>query len=244
MALSARIRIPIVRFASLFYFKKRSKVIFYHDIHSDKKYTEMSTPIEVFKNHIQIILENGYEIVAEITKPIGQIEICFDDAFLGLFENIEMIKKLRIPIQLFVISSYLSKKNHINKEQLIELNYNSLFTISSHTRSHKILTDISDDEIIVELKDSKSELEEILGCEVSAICFPEGKFNNRVVQIANSLNYKKMYSCIPGFYYNEVFHMVKGRSLVQFANKTEFDSILKGGDHLLSFWYKYKYYKK
>ena len=61
----------------------------------------MSTPIEVFKNHIQIILENGYEIVAEITKPIGQIEICFDDAFLGLFENIELIKKLKIPIQLF-----------------------------------------------------------------------------------------------------------------------------------------------
>ena len=78
MALSTRIRISIVSFASLFYFKKRSKVIFYHDIHSDKKYTEMSTPIEVFKNHIQIILENGYEIVAEITKPIGQIEICFD----------------------------------------------------------------------------------------------------------------------------------------------------------------------
>ena len=78
----------------------------------------MSTPIEVFKNHIQIILENGYEIVAEITKPIGQIEICFDDAFLGLFENIELIKKLKIPIQLFVISSYLNKKNHINKEQL------------------------------------------------------------------------------------------------------------------------------
>ena len=244
MALSTRIRILLVNFASLFYFKKRSKVIFYHDIHSDKKYTEMSTPIEVFKNHIQIILENGYEIVAEITKPISQIETCFDDAFLGLFENIEMIKKLRIPIQLFVISSYLSKKNHINKEQLIELNYNSLFTISSHTRSHKILTDISDDEIIVELKDSKSELEEILGCEVSAICFPEGKFSHRVVQIANSLGYKKQYSSLPGFYYNEVFPSVKRRSLVQFANKTEFESILKGGDHLLSFWYKYKHYKK
>ena len=45
-----------------------------------------------------------------------------------------------------------------------------------------------------ELKDSKSELEELLGCEVSAICFPEGKFNHRVVQIANSLDYKKQYS--------------------------------------------------
>ena len=87
MAISTKLRIAIVSFASLFYFKKRSKVIYYHDIHSDKKYTEMSTPIEVFKSHIQIIYDNGYEIVAEITKPFGQIEICFDDGFLGLFEN-------------------------------------------------------------------------------------------------------------------------------------------------------------
>ena len=124
------------------------------------------------------------------------------------------------------------------------MNYDSLLIISSHTKSHKILNDISEDEIRAELKDSKSELEGLLGCEVSAICYPEGKFNHRVVEIANSLDYKKQYSSLPGFYYNEVFPSVKRRSLVQFANKTEFESILKGGDHLLSFWYKYKHYKK
>lgn len=244
MAIRRKIKIAIVRFASLFYFKKRSKVIFYHDIHSDKQYTEMSTPIEVFKNHMQIIAKNGYEIVPEITKPKGQIEICFDDAFLGLYENIELIKKLKIPIQLFVISSYLNKKNHINKEQLIELNNNSLIIIASHTKSHKILNNISEDDIIAELKESKSELEVLLDSVVTSICFPEGKFNHRVVQIANYLGYKKQYSSLPGFYCNEVLPSVKRRSLVQFANNTEFESILKGGDHLFSLWYKFKHFNK
>ena len=144
MSLSSFIRIAIIRVASIFFFSGRSKVIFYHDIHSNKKYTFMSTSIELFKNHINIIRENGFEIVNEITKPLGQIEICFDDAFLGLYDNIELIKELNIPIHLFVISSYLEKENHINKEQLLLLNKLSQIRISSHTETHQILNEISE----------------------------------------------------------------------------------------------------
>jgi len=72
MVISSLFRIAIVRIASLFYISKKSKVIFYHDIHSDKKYTDMSTPIELFKKHIKIIRENGYEIVNEITNSQGK----------------------------------------------------------------------------------------------------------------------------------------------------------------------------
>ena len=54
MALSSFIRISIIRLASLFYTSKKSKVIFYHDIHDVTQYTTMSTPIELFKRHIQI----------------------------------------------------------------------------------------------------------------------------------------------------------------------------------------------
>ena len=68
-------------------------MIFYHDIHAEKRYTDMSTPIELFEKHIQIIHESGYKIVSEITQKHGQIEICFDDAFLGIYQNIEFFKK-------------------------------------------------------------------------------------------------------------------------------------------------------
>ena len=244
MAITSFIRIAIIRVFSFFYFSKKSKIIYYHDIDSDKKYTDMSTPVELFKKHINIIRENGYEIVNEITKPIGQIEICFDDAFLGLYENIELIKELDIPIHLFVVSSYLEKENHINKEQLLLLNNLKQIKISSHSQTHKVLNLVSEPILKNELEYSKNLLEGILNNSVDSICYPEGKFNNRVVELAAELGYSRQYSSLPGFYCNDFFPNVKRRSLVQFAAEKEFKAILKGGDHALACWYKFKHYKK
>jgi len=244
MAITLFIRIAIIRVFSFFYFSKKSKVIYYHDIDSDKKYTDMSTPVELFKKHINIIRENGYVIVNEITKPLDQIEICFDDAFLGLYDNIELIKELNIPIHLFVVSSYLEKENHINKEQLLLLNNLKLIKISSHTQTHQVLNLAAEYLLKNELENSKNLLESLLNKSVDMICFPEGKFNDAVVELAEGVGYKRQYSSLPGFYFNDFLPSVKRRSLVQFAGVKEFKAILKGGDHALAFWYKFKHYKK
>ena len=244
MAIASFIRIAIVRFFSCFYFSRKSKVIYYHDIHSANKYTDMSTPIELFKRHINIIRELGYEIVNEITKPFGQIEICFDDAFLGLYDNIELIKELDIPIHLFVVSSYLEKENHINELQLLSLNRLTQIKISSHTQTHQVLNLVPESLLKNELESPKNLLEGLLNKSVDTICFPEGKFNEAVVEFAEGVGYKKQYSSLPGFYFNDFLPNVKRRSLVQFAGEKEFKAILKGGDHVLAFWYKFKHYNK
>ena len=242
MAIASFIRIAIIRVASFFFFSGRSKVIFYHDIHSDKKYTFQSTSIDLFKKHIQIIRKNGYKIVNKITKEHGEIEICFDDAYLGLYDNIELIKELDIPIHLFVVPSYLEKKNHINKEQLFLLNNLTQIKISSHTQTHQILNIASACLLKNELENSKNYLEGLLNNSVDAICYPEGKFNNRVVELAEAVGYTRQYSSLPGFYFNNFLPNVKKRSLVQFAGEKEFKAILKGGDHVLAFWYKFRQY--
>ena len=244
MAITSFIRIAIIRVFSFFYFSKKSKVIYYHDIDSDKKYTDMSTPVELFKKHINIIRENGYEIVDEIAKPFGQIEICFDDGFLGIYDNIELIKELNIPIHLFVVSSYLEKENHINNEQLLLLNNLTQIKISSHTQTHQVLNLASESLLKNELENSKNLLESLLNKPVDTICFPEGKFNVAVVELAEGVGYKWQYSSLPGFYFNDFLPNVKRRSLVQFAGEKEFKAILKGGDNVLAFWYKFKHYKK
>jgi hypothetical protein len=244
MAIASFIRIAIIRVFSFFYFSKKSKIIYYHDIDSDKKYTDMSTPVELFKMHINIIRENGYEIVNEITKPLGQIEICFDDAFLGLYDNIELIKELGIPIHLFVVFSYLEKENHINKEQLLLLNNLKMIKISSHSQTHQVLNLLSESLLNNELVNSKNLLEGLLNKSVDAICFPEGKFNDAVVELAEGVGYKRQYASLPGFYFNDFLPNVKRRSLVQFAGEKEFKAILKGGDNILASWYKFKHYKK
>ena len=244
MAITSFIRISIIRVFSFFYFSKKSKIIYYHDIDSNKKYTDMSTPVELFKMHINIIRENGYEIVNEITKPLGQIEICFDDAFLGLYDNIELIKELNIPIHLFVVSFFLEKENHINKEQLLLLNKLTQIKVSSHTQAHQVLNIASESLLKNELENSKNSLEGLLNISVDTICYPEGKFNNTVVELAEGVGYNRQYSSLPGFYFNDFLPNVKRRSLVQFAGKKEFKAILKGGDHVLAFWYIFKHYNK
>ena len=245
MGLSSTFRVTIIKLASLFSTdKKRSKVIFYHDIHDDRQYTNMSTPVKLFEQHIKIIRENGYEIVSDITHPIGQIEICFDDGFLGLYDNIELIKRLNIPMHLFVVSSFLGKEKYMNQKQLLELNDLEHIKISSHTHTHKLLSQISEKEVENELKESKEVLEDITSKKVDSICYPEGKFNSRVIEIATALGYNKQYSSIPGFYTDEFAKNVKKRSLVQFAEEKELKTILKGGDHILAFWYKLKHFRK
>ena len=242
MAISSKIRGALIKLASLFYFKKRSKAIFYHDINAEKRYTNMSTPIHLFKEHIQIIRDSGYEIVSKINKPTGQIEISFDDGFLGIYKNINVIKELDIPIQLFIITSNLDAPNYINKSQLLELNSFSQITISSHTHKHSILNRVSVSEIEMELETSKKNLEKILGKNINSLCFPEGKFNNKVIKIAKKMGYSNLYASIPGFYFDQFSVGVIKRSLVQFSSKGEFNAIIKGGDHILSKWYQIKHY--
>ena len=242
MAINNVIKTILIRLVSIFYCNKKSKAIFYHDIHFKKQYTDMSTPIGMFKKHIQIIRDNGYEIVAEITKPKGQIEISFDDGFLGLYDNINVINELKIQIKIFVITSYLGMQNHINKEQLLAIHNNELITIASHTDTHKILHSIPENEIIDELTNSKKVLEDFINYKIDSVCFPEGKFSKKVVEIAESVGYTRQYCSIPGFYFDEFLPNVKKRSLVQFAKEKEFRAILKGGDHFLRSWYQKKHY--
>lgn len=237
------IKIAFIKIFSFFCFGKKSKVIFYHDIHSNERYTDMSTSIELFKKHIQIIKENGYELVSQITKEYGQIEICFDDAFLGIYQNIDFLNKHNIPIHLFVVTSYLDKQSYINRKQLLELSRLDLLKISSHTHSHNILDKIDKNEMERELRESKENLEDLLGIPVDSICYPEGRFNKDIISTAQLVGYKNQYSSLPGYFCDKFQNNVIRRSLVQFAGEEEFKAILKGGDHIWYFWYILKHFR-
>lgn len=244
MDLKNMIKNIIINLSSLIKNADDSKCIFYHDIHSKNRFTDMSTPVDLFVKHINVIRDLGFEIVSEITKEKGQISISFDDGFKGFYENIELINRLKIPITIFVVSSYLGEENFITKAQLKELHNNPLITIQSHTHTHPDLTLLSSEKLEEELRKSKQILDEICGVEINSICFPKGLFSKRVVEIATKIGYTTQYSSLPGNYYNEFFPTVKRRSLVQFSSEKEFCSILKGGDDFLNYWYTKKHFSR
>ena len=231
----------LIQISSLFYFNKKSKVIFYHDIHDLISHTCMSTPIDLFKEHISIIRNEGYEIVNDITSEYGQIEICFDDGYQGIYDNIDYLKKNKIFIHLFIITSNINKKGFLNNKQLEELNNLNLITISSHTHQHKIATSQSHIDFKNDLIISKNYLQNLTNTNINSLCYPLGYYSQMTNNIAKEVGFQKLYTCLPGFYLR---NSPLNRSLVQFSQRSEFKAILKGGDHILSIWYKLKYFKR
>ena len=241
MSLGSIFRRMIISANQSSYVKSRSLV--YHDIHSDNCYTDMSTSLDMFIKHINVIREMGFNIVSEITREEGQIQLTFDDGFLGIYDNIHVINELDVPVKLFIVTSFLGETSHLDENQLVELSNNPLITIGSHTDSHKRLSNLDNEDVLNELICSKEILESLLGVNVNDLCYPEGKFDKRVIRFAKDVGYINQYSLIPGPFSSELFKNVRRRSLVQSANKKEFRSILNGGDDILERWYMKKHFK-
>ena len=106
MSLKSIIKNILIKISVFFLNTRKSRCIFYHDIHSEVRFTDMSNSVELFKDHVQTIRNNGFEIVHVITKEYNQISISFDDGWRGIYENIELINRLKVPITLFIVPSF------------------------------------------------------------------------------------------------------------------------------------------
>ena len=85
-----------------------SKAIFYHDIHKKRKFTEMSTSIEQFKNHINLIRDLKFNLVPSIVNQYKEVEISFDDGYVNSFNlAYPFLKKNSIPFSIFICPSFV-----------------------------------------------------------------------------------------------------------------------------------------
>ena len=230
--LKAFIKDGILSFGSLLFKNDKSKVIYYHDIHDRKKYTDMSTPIELFKKHINILYECGYKPVSEIKNSKKEVEITFDDGFRGIYENFSFFVDNKIPVQIFLISGSIGEKEYLEKTQIEQMLETGLLTVGSHTVSHNNLDNMDEITAVKELKESKKALEDMFGREIKTLCFPRGKFSDRTIRLAFELGYEKLYSCLPGNYHDPFKKGLVNRSLVQHADEAEFKKILQGADKI------------
>ena len=53
------------------------------------------------------------------------------------------------------------------------------------------MTSLSKERILLELLDSKSAIEDILGCEISTFSFPFGEYNRELIDLVLSLGFKR-----------------------------------------------------
>ncbi|MGI8997791.1 MAG: polysaccharide deacetylase family protein [Pyrinomonadaceae bacterium] len=70
--------------------------------------------------------------------------------------------------------------------------------IGSHTRTHPILTNVTDENLRRELRESKARLEDMLNRGVELFCYPNGDTDARVRGEVERANYKCAVTTLPG----------------------------------------------
>lgn len=229
---------------SIFRRNRKSKILYYHDVYSTVNYKAldadicMGTHINLFKQHIDVIKSEGYEIVQKITKPYGQIAIMFDDGFRGIWECRQYFYDNKIFPTVFLPVQFIGEtiKGILTKEEILELQDNG-FNFECHTWSHRKLTDFNDNELMRELGDSKDHLSEMLSKNVKGLCMPLGFFSDHLIEKIHEFGYEDIYCCIPGNYSDKPFGMIT-RNLCQYSTTKELRLILRGGNEFLKSHYK------
>ena len=227
----------------MLYGNDKSKVLYYHDVHEDGEtpFSIISTPMSLFRRHIEIIRKNGFEIVPEITKERKQVMLCFDDGYRGVYTQKSFFEENQVKPMVFMVASFVGADDFVNKKEIQELQ-NIGFRFQSHTYSHNALPSLDAKDLESDLTRAKVELEQVLNHPVDELCFPLGFFSNLVVEVARSCGYKTLYSSIPGYYREGNQFNVIHRNLVQFATPYNFELILFGSLNIFRMRYKAQHF--
>ncbi len=160
---------------------------------------------ETLENQIKSFLANGYQLVTfkdlknkGVKKPMV---LTFDDGYLDNYQNLfPLLKKYNIKAVIFILAD--SQYNHwdvavgeieaelMGYQQISELSESGLVEIASHGLTHKRLPSLSDNELKIELEQSKQKIEEIINDEVISFAYPWGDCGDREKQAVKDAKYE------------------------------------------------------
>ncbi|NLI91616.1 MAG: polysaccharide deacetylase family protein [Peptococcaceae bacterium] len=186
--------------------EKGIPVLMYHSISTIPNNT-LGIPVEQFKEEMQwlynqnyhpLSLEEFYEaLVNEAPVPEKPILLTFDDGYLDNYSAAwPVLQQHHFRATFFIVTGSLGPGMMDWKElQDLKDHGNS---IGSHTVNHYDLRQLSSGGQEDELSASKQVLDEHLGINVQAFCFPSGRYNNRTLELMPQLGYKLGFTTIPG----------------------------------------------
>ena len=171
----------------------------YHQV-NNKYQTVLTMKPEDFEEQMKYLHDNDYHAISQKqfddymtgrgTLPDRPILITFDDGYIDNYEEAyPIMKKYGMRGTIFLITSLVNTPRYLTWAQIQEMSQNGI-EFGSHTVSHKPLTSFDRDGVRRELRESKAILEKKLGRPCPLIAFPEGKFNDMVMEETKAAGYK------------------------------------------------------
>ena len=135
-------------------------------------------------------------------KEKGKPFVCltFDDGYRDNYTvALPLLKRLEVPFIVYVTTGFIDnrlpmwwypdEKLGLNREELVTLSKEPLCTIGAHTISHKRLDELTGEEQLKEIAQSKNELEAMIGKSLKHFSYPHGAYNRQTVAIVKECGF-------------------------------------------------------
>jgi len=149
----------------------------------------------LYLNHLLDYLQG------KASLPEKPITISFDDGNLTDYTiAFPLLKKFGFKATFFLSSDFIDKPGYLKKSDIVRMSQEGM-EFGSHGKTHKFLSTLKEEELKLELLQSKNVLEKIIGKEVNLLSLPGGYHSSKVKRIALKLGFKGI--CTSEFGFNE-----------------------------------------
>lgn len=206
------------------------RILGYHRLADEPE--PLSVPPDRFRAQLEhvlaaglspVSLERALELLAAGEVEGRYVVVTFDDGYLDNLEQGEpVLAELGIPATIFLPTAivdgeaqyfwYRDKPPSVTWDDARAALARGVVEFASHTRTHRWLPDLSDDDAREEIAGSREDLERRLGIRASAICYPGGLYTGRDERLTREAGYRVGVSTAPGV--NRTATTVLRRTLV------------------------------
>ena len=172
-------------------------ILTYHQVRpitdsDDERYRRFITSPEEFERQMQFIKEEGYSVVSleDVAEHLASntplhgknIALTFDDGYKSQYTfAFPILQKFGYTGTFFIYTNAIENLSaSMTWEEIVDLDKHGM-TIGAHTRSHAMLTNISDKKILFdEIEGSKDDIQAHLQKSIDLFAYPFGAYNNQI----------------------------------------------------------------
>ncbi|MCJ7458720.1 MAG: polysaccharide deacetylase family protein [candidate division Zixibacteria bacterium] len=133
--------------------------------------------------------------------PEKSLIISFDDGNQTDYTiAFPLLEKLGFKATFFLTSDFIDTPGHLSKSQIQKMSQAGM-EFGTHGKTHKFLSTLDENELKLELQESKKVLEEITGKKIDLLSLPGGYHSSKVKRMGQELGYKGI--CTSKFGLNE-----------------------------------------
>jgi peptidoglycan/xylan/chitin deacetylase (PgdA/CDA1 family) len=168
--------------------------VIYHSLTAFPESYSYAVETVTFRKHVELFVQ------LRNNEHLGlRPEVTFDDGHISDCEHaLPILLSHDLKAQFFITAGWTGKKvGYMGWDEVRELAAAGQ-AIGAHGWSHRLLTHCSPKELRAEVVDSRAILEDHLGCPVTSMSLPGGRYNRRVLEACREAGYDKVFSSAPG----------------------------------------------